>query len=185
LAGYTNCLQLTTGDVYEAGVRVFITIIPGLNSPGQNIDVYLRLLIDELMQLWSSNVLTYDVSMKQNFLMRAALMWTINHFSPYEMVSGWSTHGKLKCSYCMENNKAFTLTNRGKTSFFYCHRRFLTTDHMYRKKRKHFFIGKIGKDVAPLCLSDEELYDVMSEYGDIVFGFQSGKQKFSSFGLTN
>jgi hypothetical protein len=28
------------------------------------------------------------------------------------------------------------------------------------------------------------LHDVVSEYGDIVFGFQSGKQKFSGFGLT-
>jgi len=43
--------------------------------------------------------------------MRAALMWTINDFSAYGMVSGWNTHGKLACPYCMENNKAFTLTN--------------------------------------------------------------------------
>ena len=50
--------------------------------------------------------------------MRAALIWTINDFPAYEMVSGWSTHGKLTCPYCMENNKAFTLTNRAKTSFF-------------------------------------------------------------------
>jgi len=27
-------------------------------------------------------------------------------------------HGKLACPYYMENNMAFTLTNRGKTSFF-------------------------------------------------------------------
>ena len=26
--------------------------------------------------------------------MRAALMWTINDFPAYEMVSGWSMHGK-------------------------------------------------------------------------------------------
>jgi hypothetical protein len=50
--------------------------------------------------------------------MRAALMWTINDFPVYEMVSGWRTHGKLACPYCMEHNKAFTLTNRGKASFF-------------------------------------------------------------------
>jgi hypothetical protein len=56
---------------------------------------------------------------------------------------------------------------------------------MYRKKRKHFCIGKVEKDIEPPCLSGEELYDMMSEYGDIVFGFQSGKQKFPSFGLTN
>ena len=52
--------------------------------------------------------LTYDISMKHNFVMRAALMWTINDFPAYGMVSGWSTHGKLACLYCMENNKAFT-----------------------------------------------------------------------------
>jgi len=93
-------------------------VIPGPSSPGQNIDVCLRPLIGELMQLWSSRALTYDISRKQNFVMRAALMWTINDFSAYGMVSGWSTHGKLACPYCMENNKAFTLTNRGKAFFF-------------------------------------------------------------------
>jgi uncharacterized Zn-finger protein len=93
-------------------------VIPGLSSPVRNIDVCLRPLIDELAQLWSSGALTYDISRKQNFLMRAALMWTINDFSSYGMLSGWSTHGKLACPYCMENNKAFTLTNGGKASFF-------------------------------------------------------------------
>jgi len=68
--------------------------------------------------LWSSGALTYDISRKQNFVMRAALMWTINDFPAYGMLSGWSTHGKLACPYCMENNKAFTLKNRGKASFF-------------------------------------------------------------------
>ncbi|KAL9346447.1 hypothetical protein Peur_061300 [Populus x canadensis] len=86
--------------------------------------------------------------------MRAALMWTINDFLAYGMISSWSTHGKLACPYCMENNKAFTVTNR------------------------------VEKDVAPPYLFGEELHDVVSEYGDIVFGFQSSKQKFPGFSLT-
>jgi hypothetical protein len=94
------------------------TVIPSPNSPGWNIDVCLRLLIDELTLLWSSRALTYDISRKQNYLMRAALMWTINDFPAYGMFYGWNTHGKLECPYCMENNKAFTLTNEGKASFF-------------------------------------------------------------------
>jgi hypothetical protein len=101
------------------------------------------------------------------------------------MLSGWSTHGKLACPYCMENNKAFTLANRGKTSFFYCHRRFLPLNHRYKMNIKDFFVGIIEKDVASPCLSGEELYDVVSEYGDIVFGLQSSKQKFPGFGLTH
>jgi hypothetical protein len=39
-------------------------VIPGPSSPGRNIDVCLRPLIDELTQLWSSGALTYDISRK-------------------------------------------------------------------------------------------------------------------------
>jgi len=67
--------------------------------------------MDELTPLWSSGALTYDISRKQNFVMRTTLMWTINEFPAYRMAFGWSTHGKLACPYCMENNNAFTLTN--------------------------------------------------------------------------
>jgi hypothetical protein len=101
--------------------------IPGPSSPSWNIEVCLQPLIDELTQLWSSGALTYDISRKHNFVMRVALIWPINDFPAYGMVSGWSTHGKLTCPYYMENNKAFMLTNRGKASFFTatvvsCHR---------------------------------------------------------------
>jgi hypothetical protein len=49
-------------------------VIPGPSSPVWNIDVCLRSLIDELTQLWSSGALTYNISRKHNFVMRAALM---------------------------------------------------------------------------------------------------------------
>jgi len=112
-------------------------------------------------------------------------MWTINDFPAYEMLFGWSTHEKLACPYCMENNKAFTLVNGGNASFFDCQRRFLPLNHRYRKNRKDFFVGRGEKDFASPHLSGEELHDVVSEYSDIVFGFQSGKQNFSGFGLTH
>ena len=102
-------------------------------------------------------------------------MWTINDFPAYGMLSGQITHGKLACPYCMQNNKAFTLTNEGKASFFYCHYRFLPRNHRYIKNRKDFFVVRVEKDVASSRLSGEELHDVVSEYYDIVFGLQSGK----------
>ncbi|WMV45287.1 hypothetical protein MTR67_038672 [Solanum verrucosum] len=40
-------------------------------------------------------VLTYDISTKQNFVMCASLMWTINDFPAYGLLSGWMTSGKL------------------------------------------------------------------------------------------
>ena len=102
----------------------------------------------------------------------SALMWTINDFPAYKMG-------------CMENNKAFTLTNGGKMSFFDCYHRFLPMNHMYIKNRNDFFVGRVEKDVAPPHISGEKLHDMVSEYGDIVFGFQSDKQKFPGFGLTH
>ena len=77
-------------------------------------------------------------------------MWAINDFPAYEMVSGWSTYGKLACPYYMKNNKAFMLTNAGKTSFFNCYQGFLPTDHLYRKNINDFFVGRVEKDIAPL-----------------------------------
>jgi len=112
-------------------------VIPGPSSPRRNIHVCLRPLIDELTQLWSSGALTYDISRKQNFVVRAALMWTINDFPAYGMVSGWSTHGNLACLYYMENNKAFTLTNGGK-AFFLLSSSFLATESQIQKEQKKF-----------------------------------------------
>ena len=109
----------------------------------------------------------------------------LTDFPAYGILSGWSTNEKLACPYCMENNKAFTLANEGKASFFYCHRRFLPLNHKYRKNIKDFFVGRVEKDVASPRLSSKELHDVVSEYDDIVFGLQSGKQKFPGFGLTH
>jgi hypothetical protein len=39
--------------------------------------------------------------------------------------------------------------------------------------------------IGTFFVCGEELHDVVSEYGDIVFGLQSGKQKFLGFGLTH
>ncbi|KAJ8761601.1 hypothetical protein K2173_004377 [Erythroxylum novogranatense] len=60
---------------------MFLTVIvSGPTNPKQKIDVYLQPLILELQHLWETSVQTYDVSLKQNFVMRAALMWTISDF---------------------------------------------------------------------------------------------------------
>jgi len=54
--------------------------------------------------------------------MTITLMWTINDFPTYKIVSSLSMYGKLTCLYYIENNQAFTLTNNSKTSFFFnCH----------------------------------------------------------------
>jgi hypothetical protein len=58
-------------------------------------------------------------------------------------------------------------------------------EHKYKKNKNDFFVGRVERDVVPSLPSGEELYDVVSQYDDIMFGFQSGKQKFHGFSVTH
>lgn len=101
-------------EIYMTKPYMFLTcLISGLSSPKAKIDMYLQLLIDYLKRLWIGEW-TYDISYKQNFTLGVALMWTINDFSAYDMLSGWGTHGKMGCPHCMEYTKVFTLRKGGK-----------------------------------------------------------------------
>ena len=53
---------------------------------GRSIDVYLRPLVDELKDLWTHSVCTYDKCTGKIFTLRAAVMSIVNDFSAYAMV---------------------------------------------------------------------------------------------------
>ena len=80
-------------EICMKDLYLFLTcIIPCPDNPKAKIDIYLQPLIDELNELWCDGVLTYDISTKHNFRLRAALMWTINDFPAYGILSRWMTH---------------------------------------------------------------------------------------------
>ncbi|XP_019150967.1 PREDICTED: uncharacterized protein LOC109147764 [Ipomoea nil] len=145
-------------------------VIPGKSNPKAKIDVYLQPLIDELKLLWDTGVVTYDISLKQNFLMKAALMWTINDFPAYGMLSGWQTAGKLACPYCMHNSKAFYLKNSRKNSWFDCHRQFLHLNHQFRRNREGFLKKMIEKSRIPQVHTGDELFERVSTFPKITEG---------------
>ncbi|XP_050229103.1 uncharacterized protein LOC126678245 [Mercurialis annua] len=93
--------------------------------------------------------------------MKVALMWTINDFPAYSMLSGWSTSGRLACPHCMENTDAFTLKGSRKKSWFNCHRKFLPRGHMYRRNTTDFQKGKsLNKVFGQPKTGDELLAEV-------------------------
>jgi hypothetical protein len=54
-------------------------LIQGLWQPGNNIDVYLRPLVDELLQLWNKpGVRVWDEQKQEEFDLRALLFVTID-----------------------------------------------------------------------------------------------------------
>src|SRR4051812_43619897 len=100
--------------------------------------------------------------------MRAALLWTVNDFPAYGMLSAWNTHGKLSCPICMEDTKAFTLKRSGTPTFFVCHRHFLDSSHAFRRNKSKFRKRKIELDSPPPRRNGEEIWRRVHDYLKIV-----------------
>ncbi|XP_057746393.1 uncharacterized protein LOC130965647 [Arachis stenosperma] len=111
-------------------------IIPGPKMPGNDIDVYLEPLVDELKQLWDG-VETYDANKRTTFNMCAALMWTISDFPGLGNLSRWNTYSGLACPNCNVDAKPQRLTFSRKWCYM-GHRRFLPQSHKYRLDRSRF-----------------------------------------------
>ncbi|KAK9054123.1 hypothetical protein SSX86_025200 [Deinandra increscens subsp. villosa] len=122
-------------------------LIQGPRQPGNDIDVYLSPLIDDLKTLWDTGVDVYDAYKKEHFQLRAMIFCTINDFPAYGNLSGYSTKGKKACPICEEETTSRWLKNSKKTIYM-GHRRFLTRGHNFRMKTDEFD-GEIDIRTAP------------------------------------
>ncbi|XP_042460501.1 uncharacterized protein LOC122044019 [Zingiber officinale] len=120
-------------------------LIPGPKQPGNDIDVYLEPLVEDLKELWDIGVETYDAFNKSVFNMKAILMWTINDFPAYGNLAGCATKGKFGCPICGEG-----------------HRRFLAPNHPFRQKKKWFDGNKETKG-KPRPLNGLEILNVLKD----------------------
>ncbi|XP_074373596.1 uncharacterized protein LOC141713936 [Apium graveolens] len=116
---------------------ILSTIIPGPNDPGNNIDVYMQPLIEELKELWKTGVETYDAATNQKFTLRASVLWKISDFPGYPMMLGWSTKGKLACPVCHYETSSMYLKHNKKLCYMN-HRKFLDPNHKWRFDKRRF-----------------------------------------------
>jgi len=130
-------------------------LIPGPKSPGMNIDVYLRPLIDELKDLWEKGVDTWDDKVKKNFKLHAILLWTNNDFPAYAILSGWSTKDKFACPYCHKDTDYLWL-KFGSKHCYMGRRRFLTKGHKWRRN-KISFNNQVETRETPVPLTGEQV----------------------------
>ncbi|XP_026458721.1 uncharacterized protein LOC113359272 [Papaver somniferum] len=126
-------------------------LIPGKKQPGNDIDVYLHPLIDDLFELWEKGVQVYDSFTKTDFNLNALLTWTINDFPVYGNLSGCTYKGKAACPFCGENTLSNWLAFSRKTVYLN-HRRFLRHNHPLRQK-KYWFNGEIERKEKPPVMS--------------------------------
>ena len=127
-------------------------LIPSPKSPKRDMDIFLRPIVDELKHLWTEGVDVYDASMKESFRMHVAVLWIVNDFSAYSLLSGWSTKGYKACPVCNEQTSSKKLKDK---ICYMGHRRYLPIDHKWQNSRLHD--GSREHGVVSKILTDEEI----------------------------
>ncbi|XP_074288515.1 uncharacterized protein LOC141613670 [Silene latifolia] len=151
-------------------------LIPGPEGPGNNIDVYLQPLIEELKDLWNVGLETYDKFRNETFKLHAALTWTISDFPGNSMLSGWKTKGKFACPSCNHETESLYLKHSKKMCYM-GGRRFLDVNDPLRRDKKSFN-GKVELRTRPRPLTGFHVLDELSEF---VYSFgKKEKQKNKS-----
>ncbi|KAH9801502.1 hypothetical protein KPL71_001060 [Citrus sinensis] len=149
-------------------------LISGPKQPGNDLDVYLAPLIEDLKTLWDVGIDVYDSYRKETFNLRAVLMWTISDFPAYRNLSGCTVKGYYACPICGIDTCACWLPHSRKMSYM-GHRRFLPLDHLFQKLKK-VFNGKQEWNEPPKTLSGEEIFNMVEDI-DIKFRKKKAKKR--------
>ena len=129
-------------------------MITGPRQPGNDIDVYLAPLIEDLRRLCVEGV---DGNAQETFRLRALIFCTINDFPAYGNLSGYSVKGHHTCPIC-EQGTSYIQLKHGKKTMYTRHRRFLKPFHLYRQMNKAFN-GTSEMDSAPIPLLGCDAFD--------------------------
>ena len=107
-------------------------LISGPKQPGNDIDVYLAPLLEDLAKLWRDGVRIFDSHAKESFILRAMIFCTINDFPAYGNLSGYKNKGYEACPICQEDTHSIRLSHCRKNVYL-GHRRFLARNHHLRE----------------------------------------------------
>ena len=113
-------------------------LIPGPKQPGNDIDVYLKPLIEDLILLWKDEgVHMWDAHAEDHFNLRALLFVTTNDWPALSNLSAHSSKGYRACTHCLEETDSRYLKHCRKIVYM-GHRRFLPIKHPLRRRHAHY-----------------------------------------------
>nr|CAE03746.1 OSJNBa0019D11.13 [Oryza sativa Japonica Group] len=147
-------------------------------QPGNDIDVYLRPLVEDLKLLWKKEGVTvWDEDKQEEFSLRALLFVTINDWPALSNLSGQSNKGYKACTHCMHETESTYLKHCRKVVYM-GHRRLLAANHPVRKKGKHFE-HKTDHRTKPKHRSGKTVFAMVKDL-KVVFGKGPGSQPIES-----
>ncbi|CAN6679884.1 unnamed protein product [Malus baccata var. baccata] len=95
--------------------------------------------------------------------MRAAVIWIVNDFPAYTMISGWMTKGYLACPICKAN---ITSSWHARKVCYLGHRRWLPWDNEWRQNDKAFH----GTKETRLRPKEWSRYEILDQLNCLEFG---------------
>jgi Transposase family tnp2/Domain of unknown function (DUF4218)/Transposase-associated domain/Domain of unknown function (DUF4216) len=159
-------------------------LIQGPRQPGNDIDVYLRPLVDELLQLWAKpGVRVWDEHKREEFDLRALLFVTINDWPALSNLSGQTNKGYNACTHCLSEIES-TYLEKCRKNVYLGHRRFLKQPHPARKRGKHFR-GEADHRKKPVRRTGDGVFAMVKDLDQIViFGKGPGSQSVPNDPIT-
>ncbi|XP_040994376.1 uncharacterized protein LOC121240926 [Juglans microcarpa x Juglans regia] len=141
-------------------------IIPGPRSPGNEIDVYLQLLIDELLNCGKMGYLHMMPQLRRRLCCMLPYCGQSMIFLPMRICLA-GQQGKLACPSCNADTNSNWL-KYGRKHCYMGHRRFLPPDHIWRR-RKGLFNGREDHRMPPRDVGAEEIQNQLQMIGDVQF----------------
>ena len=111
---------------------------------------------------------------KKNFKLHPILLWKINGFPAYAMLSGWSTKGKFACPCCHKDTEYLWL-KFGNKHCYMRHCRFWPLDHPWHMN-KISFNNKVKTREAPVPLTGQEVLVRYESFEKVRFGMKTSKK---------
>jgi hypothetical protein len=135
-------------------------LIFGPKKPGNDLDVFLEPLMEDMKILWEEGVKMIDASRKEKFTLKAIIFVTITDYPGLFSLSG-QIKGKTGCVVCIDGT-CYTYLKGSNKILYTRHRRFLIKKHRYQKDTmiKYF-------ENQPEPQLDKP---VRASYGEKVFG---------------
>ena len=123
-------------------------LIQGPRQPGNDIDVFLEPVIDEIVEMFEKGVLdVWDEYKKKHVTIKEVFIATITNLPGRGSLFEEKTKGYTRCVECLDDTDAVNLPNNSKIVYI-GHYRFLPKGHPYHRNRKDFN-SAIEKCLAP------------------------------------
>jgi hypothetical protein len=133
--------NLPPNKCLKQGFIFLALVILGPKEPKKQINIFLRLLMEELKELWQG-VDTYDSHLKNRFNLCVTYLSSIHDYLASDIFVGWCVHGRMNYLICMDDSDAFKLEHGKKVTFFDSHQRYLPLNQPFRSDRRSFLKGK-------------------------------------------